>query len=255
MKKQYRNVFAEIGIDPAQVEERLTQIRDVYFYGKEEERVYYTAGNDMAYIMDTGNNDARTEGMSYGMMLCVQLDMHEEFDRLWKWAKTYMWMQDGENEGYFAWSCACFLHRTGGETERGFSIIPMRQRRFCVPVSTKERMADPECQCGIRRIIRFYSCRGVILQIRRIICRIFMSCLRCGHMRRIENSGRRRQKRAADILRQPVIRRQVFRRSMRSLTAVRCTGNCRGQTTGMTGFTVTLTALWQTSGWIMSGLA
>ena len=106
MKKQYRNVFAEIGIDPAQVEERLTQIRDVYFYGKEEERVYYTAGNDMAYIMDTGNNDARTEGMSYGMMLCVQLDMHAEFDRLWKWAKTYMWMADGFHEGYFAWSCA-----------------------------------------------------------------------------------------------------------------------------------------------------
>ncbi len=32
----------------------------------------------MAYIEDTGNNDARTEGMSYGMMLCVQLDMKEE---------------------------------------------------------------------------------------------------------------------------------------------------------------------------------
>lgn len=42
----------------------------------------------MAYIEDTGNNDARTEGMSYGMMLCVQLDMKEEFDRIWKWAKT-----------------------------------------------------------------------------------------------------------------------------------------------------------------------
>ncbi len=106
MKRQYRNIFAEMGIDPVQVESRLLEIRDFYFFGKEEERVYYTAGNDMAYIMDTGNNDARTEGMSYGMMLCVQLDMHAEFDRLWKWAKNYMWMQDGENEGYFAWSCA-----------------------------------------------------------------------------------------------------------------------------------------------------
>ncbi|MBO5031037.1 MAG: xylanase [Lachnospiraceae bacterium] len=105
-KKQYRNVFAEIGIDPEQVERRLEEIREYYFFGKEDERVYYPAGDDMAYIMDTGNNDARTEGMSYGMMLCVQLNMHEEFDRLWKWAKTYMWMEDGENEGYFAWSCA-----------------------------------------------------------------------------------------------------------------------------------------------------
>lgn len=60
----------------------------------------------MGYICDTGNNDVRTEGMSYGMMICVQLDMKEEFDRIWKWAKTYMWMSEGENEGYFAWSCA-----------------------------------------------------------------------------------------------------------------------------------------------------
>lgn len=59
----------------------------------------------MGYLCDTGNDDARTEGMSYGMMICVQLDRKEEFDRIWKWAKTYMWMDSGENEGYFAWSC------------------------------------------------------------------------------------------------------------------------------------------------------
>ena len=104
--KKYRNVFEEIGIDQALVEKRLQEIKEFYFYGEEDERVYYPVGDDMAYIMDTGNNDARTEGMSYGMMLCVQLDMQEEFDRLWKWAKTYMWMPDGYNEGYFAWSCA-----------------------------------------------------------------------------------------------------------------------------------------------------
>ena len=39
------------------------------------------------------------------MMMCVQMDMKEEFDRLWKWSKTYMWMAEGWNEGYFAWSC------------------------------------------------------------------------------------------------------------------------------------------------------
>lgn len=58
----------------------------------------------MAYIEDTGNHDARTEGMSYGMMMCVQMDRKEEFDRLWKWAKTYMYLEEGENAGYFAWS-------------------------------------------------------------------------------------------------------------------------------------------------------
>lgn len=105
-KQTYRNVFAETGISRAEVEKRLEEIKHSYFYGKEEERVYYPAGEDMAYIMDTGNQDVRTEGMSYGMMICVQLDMKEEFDRLWKWSKTYMWMEEGANEGYFAWSCA-----------------------------------------------------------------------------------------------------------------------------------------------------
>lgn len=100
----YRNIWKEIGISDAQVEERLSQLISTFFYD-EKERLYFPVGDDMAYIEDTGNNDARTEGMSYGMMLCVQLDMKEEFDRIWKWAKTYMYMEEGENEGYFAWSC------------------------------------------------------------------------------------------------------------------------------------------------------
>ncbi|MCI8462359.1 MAG: xylanase [Lachnospiraceae bacterium] len=103
--KEYRNVFAELGKSGEEIQERLMEVRDNFFY-REQEKVYFPAGEDMAYIEDTGNVDVRTEGMSYGMMICVQLDMKEEFDRIWKWAKTYMWMDEGENEGYFAWSCA-----------------------------------------------------------------------------------------------------------------------------------------------------
>lgn len=104
-KRTYRNLFAEIGMDERQITERLEKVKYTFFYD-EKEKLYHPVGEDMAYIEDTGNHDARTEGMSYGMMVCVQLDMKEEFDRLWKWAKTYMWMDEGENEGYFAWSCA-----------------------------------------------------------------------------------------------------------------------------------------------------
>ena len=39
------------------------------------------------------------------MMMCVQMNKKEEFDRIWKWARTYMYMTEGENGGYFAWSC------------------------------------------------------------------------------------------------------------------------------------------------------
>lgn len=101
--KQYRNVFAELGIPQQEIDARLREITEEFFFG--EDKVYTDVGENMGYIEDTGNHDARTEGMSYGMMICVQLDMKEQFDRLWKWAKTYMFMTEGWNEGYFAWSC------------------------------------------------------------------------------------------------------------------------------------------------------
>ena len=104
-KKTYRNMFAQAGIPEEKIRKRLEEVKYTFFYDPEK-KVYFPVGDDMAYICDTGNNDARTEGMSYGMMMCVQLDMKEEFDRIWKWTKTYMWMSEGENEGYFAWSCA-----------------------------------------------------------------------------------------------------------------------------------------------------
>ncbi|EKQ50485.1 MULTISPECIES: glycosyl hydrolase family 8 [unclassified Clostridium] len=100
----YHNVLKEYGYSDEEIEKRLTDIYNTIFYGNESERLYHPVGDDMAYFVDTGNNDARTEGMSYAMMMCVQRNMKEEFDRLWKWAKTYMYMDEGWNKGYFAWS-------------------------------------------------------------------------------------------------------------------------------------------------------
>jgi oligosaccharide reducing-end xylanase len=102
----YRNVFSEFGYSEQEVEDRLTKIFQTMFYGPQDERIYFPVGDDMAYFEDTGNRDVRTEGMSYAMMMCVQLDRKEEFDRIWKWAKTYMYLDRGPNAGYFAWSCA-----------------------------------------------------------------------------------------------------------------------------------------------------
>lgn len=101
-ERTYRNVFAEAGISAADIQERIANCFEAIFYGPD--RFYHEAGEDMAYIEDTGNHDARTEGMSYGMMMCVQMDRKAEFDRLWKWTKTYMYMDQGVNRGYFAWS-------------------------------------------------------------------------------------------------------------------------------------------------------
>ncbi|WP_160692944.1 glycosyl hydrolase family 8 [Clostridium sp. C2-6-12] len=100
----YNNVFKEYGYSEKEIEEKLENIYQTIFYGDDSERLYHTVGDDMAYFVDTGNNDARTEGMSYAMMMCVQRNMKEEFDRLWKWTKKYMFMEEGWNKGYFAWS-------------------------------------------------------------------------------------------------------------------------------------------------------
>ncbi len=71
-----------------------------------EKSVYYEVGDSMAFILDTGSNDVRTEGMSYGMMISLQLDKRTEFDKLWRWAKTYMaYPADSPWDGYFCWQC------------------------------------------------------------------------------------------------------------------------------------------------------
>ena len=100
---QYTNLFAEIGYNRQKIDVRLDEIVQSMFYGAEGEKLYYTEG-DMGYIVDTGNNDVRTEGMSYAMMMFVQLDKQEEFDRVWRWTMKYMYMEEGNNSGYFAWS-------------------------------------------------------------------------------------------------------------------------------------------------------
>ena len=69
---QYRNLFKEYGFNESEIEQRLEDAYQTIFYGPEGERFYHEVGEDMAYFEDTGNYDARTEGMSYGMMMCVQ---------------------------------------------------------------------------------------------------------------------------------------------------------------------------------------
>lgn len=104
---EYTNLFKEYGYTDAEISARLEEIWEQLFNPEHEEtRIYYPVGDDMGYILDTGNLDVRTEGMSYGMMMAVQMDRKDIFDRLWKWTKTYMYMKSGLHAGYFAWSCS-----------------------------------------------------------------------------------------------------------------------------------------------------
>ena len=87
----YRNVFAELGYAQAEIDARIENTFHTIFYGDEAHRFYHPTGPGLAYIEDTGNHDVRTEGMSYGMMLCVQTDHKAEFDALWGWVMPTRW--------------------------------------------------------------------------------------------------------------------------------------------------------------------
>ncbi len=108
----YRNLFAEAGHTPAEISAKLDTAFQQLFHGNPEtQSVFFPAGKNaqgpLAYVTDWANHDVRTEGMSYGMMIAVQLNKKDEFDALWNWAKTYMYIGDPKHPsfGYFSWSC------------------------------------------------------------------------------------------------------------------------------------------------------
>ncbi len=99
---KYRNVFLDAGYKQADIDAKLTKAYHDLFEGPS--RVYFEVGDSMAYVSDLKNNDCRTEGLSYGLMVAVQLDKREVFDKLWRWTKKYMQHQGGARDAYFAWS-------------------------------------------------------------------------------------------------------------------------------------------------------
>ena len=100
---KYRNLFVEMGYKQADVDAKLKEVFNDVFRGPN--KVYFEVGDSMGYVSDIKNHDARTEGMSYGLMIAVQFGEKDIFDRLWRWTKRYMQHQDGIRKGYFAWSC------------------------------------------------------------------------------------------------------------------------------------------------------
>jgi len=99
----YPNYFELIGVSSAEAERRVTEAFNTMFFD-DEEKIWHDTDPDSGCLVDTGNIDARTEGMSYGMMMCVQLDRQELFDRLLRFSLRYMYMTEGRHAGYFAWS-------------------------------------------------------------------------------------------------------------------------------------------------------
>ena len=98
----YRNVFLEAGYNQKEIDQKVEKAYRDLFEGPD--KIYFEVGDSMGYVSDIKNHDVRTEGVSYGMMVAVQLNKKDVFDRIWRWSKHYLQHQEGPSKGYFAWS-------------------------------------------------------------------------------------------------------------------------------------------------------
>ena len=85
---KYRNLFVEAGHSPQEVKAKIDAAYQQLFHGDSQtQAVAFSAGSNsngpLMYLTDWNNHDVRTEGMSYGMMIAVQLDKKADFDAIW----------------------------------------------------------------------------------------------------------------------------------------------------------------------------
>jgi oligosaccharide reducing-end xylanase len=129
----YRNLFAEDGHSTTAVRAKIDAAYQQLFHGDPEtQAIAFDAGGNangpLTYVTDWANHDVRTEGMSYGMMIAVELGAKAEFDAIWNWAKTYMYISDPKapSSHFFAWSCKTDgTHNSEGAAPDGESYFAM----------------------------------------------------------------------------------------------------------------------------------
>lgn len=103
----YPNAFRDLlGKSEAEIRAKLDAAFERLFHGDPAtQAIYFLVGDDQAYIQDILHGDVRSEGVGLGMMIAVQLDRREEFDRLWRFADVALEYASGPNRGYFRSFC------------------------------------------------------------------------------------------------------------------------------------------------------
>jgi oligosaccharide reducing-end xylanase len=104
----YESPFQDLlGKTEQEVEAKLNGAFQRLFHGDiASQAIYFTVGDDQAYIQDILHGDVRSEGVGLGMLIALELDQREEFDKLWSYAATALRYQTGPKEGYFRSTCA-----------------------------------------------------------------------------------------------------------------------------------------------------
>lgn len=102
------------------------------------------------------NNDVRTEGMGYGLMVMLQLGDQPRFDRIWAWVKTYMYHGDWNDPlyGWSAWHC----YHNGTVIDQG----PAPDGETCEGGRSVEavRVISPTRVLPLRRVCHIAALRG-----------------------------------------------------------------------------------------------
>ena len=106
----YRNLFAEHGHATTEIRRKIDASFTQLFHGDpNSQTIYFSSGANsngpLACITDIKHNDVRTEGLSYGMIIAVELDKKAEFDALWNWSKTFLYHANPAHPsfGFFSW--------------------------------------------------------------------------------------------------------------------------------------------------------
>jgi len=104
----YPNAFRDwLGHTDAEIAAKLDLGFTQLFHGDPTtDAIYVAVGTDRGYIYDVFHgNQVRTEGIGYGMLIAVELDKRDEFDRLWTYAKSMLRVTSGATSGYFNSFC------------------------------------------------------------------------------------------------------------------------------------------------------
>jgi len=122
----YPNTFRTLaGKSESEISSKIDDAFNQLFGDVPDQAIYLPRGDDLAAIYDVFHVTARTEGMGLGMLIAVELDKQEVFDRLWTYAKSMQREASGPAQGYFNSFCG-----EGPQNDRGtpcFDIYGMQQ--------------------------------------------------------------------------------------------------------------------------------
>jgi oligosaccharide reducing-end xylanase len=102
----YPNAFRDLlGKSDSEISAKIAAAFQQLFHGDPAtEAIFISDGTDKGYILDAFHNDRRTEGLGLAMIITVSLDKRDEFDRLWRYAKSTQFTH-GAAQGYFPSFC------------------------------------------------------------------------------------------------------------------------------------------------------